>query len=289
MANAATLSAAILASPSLSDDRFFEATALLSTRFDRRSEFGDLRSDREAPQVLFDWFAHANSRIPDLRVWRTLCQVDDFFDPITGLYLPSEWQWDTRDRLLGLSEALRMNSQWVPVFERALVSPAPLSIEALACCGADLIGVDPYPCLMTYLTEHVDSGVSWHLINPYITASRLAAYLALARRTLLRSQIVSSVRVSSVRGQPPRERHLWHVWHEVLELLREFPGDGIDLIEAALRSDDLGVQLDAIEVLSFYWPDDLVPPDTVNLVRELAIEEQHPVVRARLERLSQGV
>ncbi|MHA3722432.1 hypothetical protein ACXR2T_00985 [Leucobacter sp. HY1910] len=44
----------LLAAASLTDEEFWEATAYLSTRFDRRSDDLDIRSDDGAPQILDD-------------------------------------------------------------------------------------------------------------------------------------------------------------------------------------------------------------------------------------------
>lgn len=283
MTTAATLSAAILASEAIGDDRFFEATALLSTRFDRRSELGDLRSDAEAPQLLLDWFAHARSRVPDLRVWDLSCQILDYFDPDFGLYLPGEWPWDIRDRVLGLCARLRARSEWTPVFEQALRQPHSESVRALACCAAERLGVDPYPALWAYLCDHADEGFVWFLLGSFVDEQRLPAYLGLARATLLHEECASHDGGFERRA---RRESLWHVWWEVLRLVQRFPGEGVELLEAALRSNDTGIRIHAIDLL-LTWPGERVPPDTITLARELALEEEHPAVQQWFDRLLQ--
>lgn len=284
MTTAATLSAAILASETIGDDRFFEATALLSTRFDRCSGLGDLRSDAEAPQLLIDWFAHARSRVPDLRVWDLSCQILDYFDPDFGLYLPGKWSWDIRDRVLGLCVRLRARPEWTPVFEHALRQPDAGSVRALACCAAERLGIDPFPALWAYLCEHANEGFVWFLIGPFVDERRLPAYLGLARATLLREGCWSHDDRSFERGA--HREALWHVWWEVLRLVQQFPGEGVDLLEAALRLSDTGIRIHAIDLL-LTWRGDRVPPDTINLARELALEEEHPAVQQWFDRLLQ--
>lgn len=288
MTNAATLSAVMLAGPAMSDDQFFGATALLSTRFDRCGERGDLRSDIEAPRLLFDWFKHARLRVPDLRVWDLNCQVHEYFDPEAGLYLPQHWQWDARDRLLESSELLSRRPEWQPVFERALMTPSAESIRALVCCAARRLGVDPYPMLWRYLSEHVDTGYNWHLIAGSIDRHRLPDYLALARMTLLRNE-----RDREHSHLPsPRSIHLeelWDVWRQVLRLLHEFPGEGVDLVERALWSGDAGLRILAIELLAIHWQGRHIPLDTLNLIRERAACETDDAARRGFDLLLQRV
>ena len=273
MSHATALAAGLLARPRVSDEQFFEATALLATRFDRSSSLGDLRSDGEAPAVLFAWFAHARSRAPDLRVWDLSCAVNQFFDPGFGLYLPHEWPWDARDRVLSLSAGMRALPEWRPAFERALAAPDERSVRALACCGAELCGADPYPIVWAYLTEHVEDGPAWHLTGPMIDERRLPAYLSLARKALLRKELCMP--------SPQRKEALWHVWRQVLEALRRFPGEGIDLVEAALRSRDTGLRMHAIDLLSVAWHAVELPLDTRNLIAECEANETEDEVRDR--------
>ena len=273
MSHAAALAAGLLARPRVSHEQFFEATALLATRFDRSSSLGDLRSDGEAPAVLFAWFAHARSRAPDLRVWDLSCAVNQFFDPGFGLYLPHEWPWDTRDRVLAMSAGLRALPEWRPAFERALAAPDERSVRALACCGAELCGADPYPIVWAYLTEHVEDGLAWHLTGPMIDERRLSAFLTLARKALLRKELCMP--------SPQRKEALWHVWRQVLEALRRFPGEGIDLVEAALRSRDTGLRMHAIDLLSVAWHAVDLPLDTRNLIAECEANETEDEVRDR--------
>ena len=281
MAHAAALAAGLLAPPQISDERFFEATALLATRFDRSSTLGDLRSDGEAPAVLLAWFAHARSRAPDLRVWDLSCAVNQFFDPEFGLYLPHDWPWDARDRLLALSAGLRALPEWRPEFERALAAPDERSVRALACCGARLCGVDPYPIVWAYLTEHVEDGLAWRLTGPMVNEERLSAYLSLARKALLRKELC----MPSLQ----RKEALWHVWHQVIETLRRFPGEGIDLVEAALRSRDTGLRMHSIDLLSIAWHTVELPLDTRNLIAECEANESEEEVRGRFGWLLQRV
>lgn len=119
MITAAALAASMLAADAIDDDCFFEATALLDTRFGRRSLHGDLRSDPEAPQLLFDWFRHAKPRVPDFRVWQLSCRVERFLDPGSAHSLPAHWGWDARDRLLALDAGLRARPEWTAAFLRA--------------------------------------------------------------------------------------------------------------------------------------------------------------------------
>lgn len=281
MAHAAALAAGLLALPRISDERFFEATALLATRFDRSGTLGDLRSDPEAPAVLLAWFAHARSRAPDLRVWDLSCAVNQFFDPEFGLYLPHDWPWDARDRLLALSAGLRALPEWRPAFERALAAPDARSVRALACCAAELCGADPYPIVWAYLTEHVEDGLAWHLAGPMVHEERLPAYLSLARKALLRKELCMP--------SPQRKEALWHVWHQVLETLRRFPGEGIDLVEAALRSRDTGLRMHSIDLLSIAWHAVELPLDTRNLIAECEANESEEEVRGRFGWLLQRV
>lgn len=283
MTSAATLSAVMLSGKVMSDEQFFGATALLSTRLDRHSHRGDLRSDDEAPKVLFDWFAHANLRVPDLRIWDLGCQIHEYFDPDSGLYLPRHWPWDARDRLLESSDRLRSRPEWVPVFERELMAPSASSIRALVCCAAQRLGVDPFPVLWRYLSEHVDSGQNWHLIAGSIDASRLPEYLSLARMTLL--QDLS--REPSTPLRHPEE--LWDVWWQVLRLLHNFPGEGLDLIECALRSHDSGLRILAVELLAIHWQGKHIPVDTQNLIRERAGCETDDTARRGFDLLLQRV
>ena len=273
MSHATALAAGLLARHRVSDEQFFEATALLATRFDRSSSLGDLRSDGEAPAVLFAWFAHARSRAPDLRVWDLSCAVNQFFDPGFGLYLPHEWPWDTRDRVLAMSAGLRALPEWRPAFERALAAPDERSVRALACCGAELCGADPYPIVWAFLTEHVEDGLAWSHIGPMVDEGRLSAFLTLARKALLRKELCMP--------SPQRKEALWHVWRQVLETLRRFPGEGIDLVEAALRSRDTGLRMQAIDLLSVAWHAVELPLDTRNLIAECEANETEDEVRDR--------
>lgn len=119
MKTAAARAASMLAADAIDDECFFEATALLDTRFDRRSSHGDLRTDVEAPQLLFDWFMHAKYRVPDFRVWQMSRKVERFLDPSSAHSLPVHWGWDTRDRLLALDAGLRARPEWTAAFLRA--------------------------------------------------------------------------------------------------------------------------------------------------------------------------
>lgn len=119
MSNAATLSAVVLSATKITDDHFFEATEVLSSRLDSGGKPGDLRSDDEAPQILFDWLRHASARVPDFRVWALSSQLDAFLDPCSGIPFPGHWPWHTRDRLVGLNAELRANLAWAPAFEAA--------------------------------------------------------------------------------------------------------------------------------------------------------------------------
>lgn len=283
MTSAATLSSVMLAGRVISDEQFFGATALLSTRFDQYSDSGDLRSDREAPQLLFDWFGHAQMRVPELRVWDLTCQVHRFFDTDSGLYLPHSWPWDTRDRVLEQCDSLRDRAEWQPVFERALTEPNAETIRALVCCAAQRLGVDPYPLLWAYLSEHVDRGDNWHLIAASIDAARLPAYLELARMTLLRDN------APPLGVKPLPREELWDVWRQVLRLLHEFPGEGVDLVERALISHDSGLRILAVELLALHWGGRRIPLDTLNLVKERARCETDETARRGFELLLQQV
>lgn len=294
MTTAAELCATLLSSTLIDDERFFEATALLATRFDRRGDMGDLRSDEAAPGVIYAWFSHADERVPDLRVWDLSCQIEAFFDPECGLVLPSSWLWDTRDRLLRMNARLRARSAWRSVFERALLAPDSGSVRALACCAAEGLGVDPFPILWGYLCEHIDDGNAWHLLTPKIDDQRLPEFLTLARQKLLgpASTMPAWHSQRDIQGHPQqrvmRREAQAFIWHEVLELLRRFVGSGLYLIEVALMSSDLGVRAHALEVLTVDWYELKIPFDTRNLLRELAESETDASVRRRLEALVQG-
>lgn len=279
MRSAATLAAVMLSGSALSDEQFFGATALLSTRFDRCGERGDLRADSEAPGLLYDWFGHASPRVPDLRVWDLNCQIHEYFDPGSGWYLPHHWQWDVRDRVLESSERLRSRGEWQPVFERALLAPTVESIRGLVCCAAQRLGVDPYPVLWRYLSEHVDSGDNWRLIAGAIDARRLQDYLSLARMTLLRGTLQPSL------GGPVQREELWEVWWQVLRVLHRFPGEGVDLVERALRSHDSGLRILAVELLAIHWRGSQIPVDTLNLIQERAACETDETARRSFELL----
>lgn len=283
MSSAAALSAVMLAGSDMSDEQFFGATALLSTRCEGSGDRGDLRSDDEAPQLLFDWFRHALLRVPDLRVWDLNCQIQEYFTPASGHYLPQHWPWDTRDRVLALCDQLQSLPDWVPVFERELMAPSEASIRALVHGGAQLLGVDPYPMLWRYLSEHVDRGENWRLIAGAVDRDRLPEYLELARLTL--GDASSPVLPSPGR---PREQ-LWDVWRQVLALLRVFPGEGVDLVERALRSHDSGLRILAVEVLAIHWQGRHIPVDTWNFIRELGDRETDQTARRGFELLLQLV
>lgn len=144
MTTSSARAAEILAARNITDEAFLEATALLASRLGvpleemeagvsvglegsqglaetaPRGEPGDLRSDPEAPALLFNWFRHVPSRVPDLRVWGLSAQIEGFFDPASGRELPEGWGWDCRDRVLALNEALRSRAAWVPDFESAV-------------------------------------------------------------------------------------------------------------------------------------------------------------------------
>jgi len=119
------------------------------------------------------------------------------------------------------------------------------------------------------------------LIDPYIDDRRLTSLLALARMALLRDELCMP--------SPQRKESLWYVWRQVLTLLQRFPGEGIDLVEAALRSRDSGLRLHAIDLLSVYWHDAELPLDTRNLIVECAALETEPVVQERFDGLLQRV
>ena len=80
---------------------------------------------------------------------------------------------------------------------------------------------------------------------------------------------------------PQRKEALWHVWRQVLEALRRFPGEGIDLVEAALRSRDTGLRIHAIDLLSVAWHAVELPLDTRNLIAECEANETEDEVRDR--------
>lgn len=276
--------AGLLSGPEVPDAHFYEVTALLATRFDPCGPYADLRYDREAPGLLFDWFDHAAARVPDLRVWDLTCQVNGFFAPESGLTLPTHWPWDARERLLDRSHLLRSRPEWVAVFEQALRAPDPSNVRALACCAAQMIGRDPFPATWGYLREHVDDGMAWCLVEPDIDEQRLPDYLALARAVLMPDAAADAGVRRSTMKPSSRDPHA-EVWHEVLCLLERFLGAGLELIERGLRSDDLHVRYHAADVIGD-WPPDRVPLDTMNLIRELARSEDDELVRARLEGLA---
>lgn len=290
MTSAAGLAAIMLAGRDVSDEQFFGATALLSTRLDPGSSHGDLRADAAAPKLLFDWYAHSDARVPDLRVFDLNCQLHQFFEADSGLCLPLGWPWDTRDRLLELSERLRVRDEWEPVFARAIEQPTPETIRGLACCAAERYGADPYSLMWAHLTEHVDSVENWQLIAPAIDALRLPEYLELARLTLLGEEPLAGVLTCpDTQGNKlsRRDEH-WSVWQAVLRVLHQFPGEGLDLVERALRSQDAGLRIVAIELLALHWRGRSIPYDTLNLLAEQSKHETDATARRGFELLLYG-
>ncbi len=140
MITAAALAASMLAADTIDDECFFAATALLDTRFERHSSQGDLRDDAEAPQLLFDWFRHAGSRVPDFRVWQFSCRVERFLDPASEHSLPVRWGWDARDRLLALDAGLRARPEWTGAFLRAADDVDEAVRRWLDCLLAEVMG-----------------------------------------------------------------------------------------------------------------------------------------------------
>lgn len=279
MSSATALAASLLAGAEITDDHFYIATALLITRLEPSKASGDVRVDPEAPKVLFDWFRHARARCNDMRVWSANCAIHQFFEPDRGAYLPGDWAWDTRDLLLEASDYLCERFEWLPVLEQAIARPTTETIGALACCGAKELGVDTYELLWRYLTEHVDDATGWQLLGERLKVTDLAELMSLARSTLVRPEELTPARVMK------KDEALWHVWVQVMQLLRRFPGEGVDLIERALLSPELSVRRSAIEVLALHWGVDRMPPDTTNLIIELMGGETDSVVLRGFEAL----
>lgn len=301
MTSAASLSAIMLAGREVSDEQFFGATALLSTRLEMGGSRGDLRTDAAAPMLLFDWFAHADARVPDLRVFDLNCQLRKFFEVDSGLCLPRAWPWDTRDRVLELSDRLSARAEWASVFARAIERPTPETIRALMCCAAERYGADPYMLMWAHLSEHVDNVDNWQLIAPAIDALRLPEYLELARLTLVGEEFLPEEgraghgRAEHGRAEGGRavaalgqREELWDVWQAVLRVLHQYPGEGLDLVERALRSQDAGLRIVAIELLALHWRGRSIPYDTLNLVAEQSKHETDATASRGFEMLLYG-
>lgn len=174
-----------LAAPTLSDEEFFAATALISTRFDVRGAHGDIRGDAEAPAVLERWFRHASARAPDLSIWQVTCQVHRFFDSDHGRALPPHWPWNARELILSLNDHLRANTEWRKVLTAAVAHPESAFLGALACCAAARVGQDPWRLCWQFLNEHIDDGMAWRVVADAVDLRRLGGYLSLARRVLM--------------------------------------------------------------------------------------------------------
>lgn len=258
-----------LASASISDGCFFEATDHLAKHFHRRSEGGDLRTDEGMPEMLYYWFRHASSRVPDFRVWDVGCQILEFFDPEFGLYLPDEWGFDARHRILGMNDALRSRDEWDAAIRAAWEWPSRDSVRALACCAARVIGVDAYPAVWGYLESHSEDWWVWHLIAPDIDATRLPAYLELARLTLA-AEHHASMRCQDSGGLSDFGLLVW----ELLHLLQRFPGEGFDVIEYAVRSQDRLLRVIALETLAMRAPRESMPESLRSLLQEMRKEER---------------
>ncbi|MDI6022865.1 hypothetical protein QBL02_04835 [Leucobacter sp. UT-8R-CII-1-4] len=282
MQYAASLAFAVLSPVQVSDEQFFVATALLATRFDVRSEHGDLRSDDQALEVLERWYLHANARPPDLAVWQLSCQIHRFFESDHGRVLPLHWPWNAREQILALNERLRTNPKWCELLQRAVATPESGALSSIACCAAARVGEDPWPVCWQYLGEHVDDGNAWGVVAGFITEPRLGGYLALARRTLLLEPVpnFAATRRDDSRQRMLRRPHpLCQVWREVLRLLARFPGHGIDLIECALFSPETELRLQAAELLLIFWRGRPLPPDTITFLRERSLLEVDPSVQ----------
>lgn len=273
--------AQLLAPERVSDELFFEATAQLDERLNRHGEHGDLRCDAAAPKALNVWFRHAAERVPDFRVWDLSCQIAGFFDPCSGLALPQSWPWDTRDRVLALNEALRASGEWRGAVEAALLRPGAESVRAIACCAAEQLGFDPYPALWRYLGEHPSDGFLWHLIGRFVDLRRLPAYLRLAREVLHASDAPGGF--GRFDEQP--DELLGFVGVEVMELLRGFPGHGLDLIEGLLLRGRAIERLRAAEALAA-WPEHCILADTRHLIGQVLTDECNEAVRDRLQQLA---
>lgn len=282
MQHTTALASHVLAAPTISDEQFYAATALLSTRFDARGAHGDIRSDAEAPAVLDRWFKHASARAPDLSVWQLTCQVHRFFESDHGRVLPPHWPWNTREHILELNDHLRANAEWRGVLLAAVACPESAFLGAIACCAAARVGKDPWLVCWQYLNEHIDDATAWRVIADSVDLQRLGGCLSLARRVLMTDigfpsqATVTSTTSARFTDRPPP---LCHIWKEVLSLLARFPGHGIDLIERALVSPDTELRRQAAELFLVYWRGLPLPPDTRTLLRECALREVDPAVQ----------
>lgn len=263
-----------LVAESIEDQRFFAANEALSKLFDRKSRDGDIRDDSRAPGLLFDWFRHAADRVPDFRVWDVTCQVNDFFDPLLGVSLP--WASTDARHILDINRSLRDDARWRDAFASALARPTPESVRSLACCGEQVLGVDPFPGVWRYLRTHVDQGFAWYLVSWDIDASRLPGYLALARVAL-----AAIGRGCDDCSAPCCERAVEQrnrVMFEVLDLLLGYPGEGLEIIEDAIADDDPRNRVQALAVLA-RWNREDVPEDTRARLRVKGEREQDESLR----------
>ena len=172
----------LLAAASLTDEEFWEATAYLSTRFDRRSNDFDIRSDDGAPKILFAWMRHARLRVPDFRLWGVGCSIEVFFSTEMWLLLPDGW---CRFHILQENESLRSDPAWGPAFLAAFAKLNSVPNGALSCCAADRFGLDPYPLLWRYLLRHLDSFEAWTAVCFRVDEARMPAFANLIEAELL--------------------------------------------------------------------------------------------------------
>lgn len=281
--------AGTLAASELSDERFYEATDQLSRRFDRRSPDGDPRTDDSAPGVLHDWFRHAEQRVPDFRVWRLGCRIMDYFDPEFGLYLPWDWPASTREAVLEKNRALRARPPWEAAVRSAMEAPDARSIEALSCCAAKHFGIDPYPMLRSRLTKLPDDPEAWFGILANLNDERLEEFLAHVRADLV--PLVLALDPQPEPDDPAFDEHdekRWPavaLWALLRTIERSFPGRGLPALECALQSRDWGLQLLALDMLTWHRRDRPLASTTVALVRDLHTATDRALVRERCEHL----
>lgn len=284
--------AQLLSSPSISDEEFFEASGYLSTRFDRRSADLDIRRDESAPQILYDWFRHARSRVPDFRVWSFGCLIENFFDIDFGLYLPVGW---SHSHMLSLNESLRTDPKWEDAVRKAYAELDQKPNVALTCCAADRWGLDPDPKIWAYLLTRPDDLEAWCAVSFRIGPERLPEFIGFAEAELVPRVLAVPRGLDFDAGADDDEvgerwpiLALWKILRK-LEIEHDFHGAGMSLLECAVRSCDAGLRGLAVQMLSFpeYWR--RITEITIEFLEDARQREHRKYPRENLDRLLESV